>query len=401
MSPLKSLPAILPDPLLQVAQLARLDRRPEKIDLTIGVYRDQHGQTPVLESVKSAEKHLLETERTKSYLSTDGVEQFCEEITGFLLPRGEVTCSDIVTIQAVGGTGALSLAAEFLCRFTKNRTVWVPVPAWSNHVPVMERSGLTVRRLGRSDSLGRRDFPAFMRVIRHQARPGDIILLQPGCHNPTGDDWTDEEWSAIADACIASRLIPILDVAYHGLGRGLHDDISRVHRVFSQAEIAFLSYSCSKNFSLYRERVGALIVGGLKRGLAMAIHPHLSAIARAAYSMPPSHGGSIVGHILANEALRRIWIDELADMQNRLGKIRSTFACHQALAGRDLRHVADGHGMFTLLPLSEQNLIHLRKKHAIYIPSSGRINLAGLNAGNLSRFAYALSQLNNQSAVSA
>ncbi|WP_159262384.1 aromatic amino acid transaminase [Komagataeibacter xylinus] len=392
MSFLDDLPLLPPDPLLAVARQAGQDNRAGKIDLTIGVYKDRSGQTPIFRSVKAAESYLVQNERTKSYISTDGVATFCSAITAFVLPTHQVACNRLATVQTIGGTGALSLAGRFLAENCPGQAVWIGTPTWSNHVAVMQQCGLPIQTYPRSLPGGGRNFTAMMDVLANKARRGDIILLQPVCHNPTGDDWNDAEWAEIVEQVVRAGLVPLVDMAYHGLGQTLDADLLRLHALMEKVEIALLCYSCSKNFGLYRERVGALLVGGQSRARPAALQSQLAAIARASYSMPPAHGAGVVGHILTTPALRAQWEDEVRDMQAHLHAVRQTLATHERIGPCNARAIARGQGMFCMLPLPPAIIMLLRNEHGLYMADNGRINLAALNENNLQRFVSLINQ---------
>ncbi|MCG4254082.1 aromatic amino acid transaminase [Acetobacter senegalensis] len=386
MSFLDDLPFLSPDPLLSVAQQAERDHRIGKLDLTIGVYKDRSGQTPIFKSVKSAESSLVQNEITKSYLSTEGVPTFCNAITDLILSPHDVTCNKLATVQTLGGTGALSLAGRFLSDNFPESVIWIGTPTWSNHVAVMRQCGLNVQTYARSLPTGGRNFAALMDVLTHKARRGDIILLQPICHNPTGDDWNKAEWDEITAQIVKAGLLPLVDIAYHGLGQDLASDLTRLHTLVEQTDVTLVCYSCSKNFGLYRDRVGALLVAGQSNVQPQALQSQLAAIARTNYSMPPAHGALTVGHILTTPALRQQWENEVESMQAHLHTVRTQLAAHKQIGPCNVQTIATGRGMFCMLPLPPTIIMLLRNEYSIYMADNGRINLAALNENNLLQF---------------
>lgn len=394
----RDLHALAPDPLLAVAQQARSDIRPDSIDLSIGIYRNNDGDTVIPRAVKEAEDALWRSEMTKSYLPTEGVPLFRELLDRMVFPASEKGALRSFAFQSLGGTGALSLAARLIGLSGRDATIWLGTPTWTNHLPVFQHAGLRIRTLPQFTFPADGGFPvcdieAFLCSLERDAKEGDAILLQPVCHNPTGQDWSDEEWEAISDVVARRRLLPVVDMAYHGFGRGLAEDLVRVQALARHVETVLVCYSCSKNFGLYRERVGALLVTGHDERVLHAVSSQLVGIARADYSMPPAHGARAVAIVLSDERLMAEWQREVSVMRGRLTSIRSMLAACGQVGPIDFGRVAHGAGMFCLLPLAPDATQLLRKRDGIYIAGDGRMNIAGLTTANLSRFVDAVARV--------
>jgi aromatic-amino-acid transaminase len=377
-----------PDPLLAVIGLFAADPRPGKIDLGVGVYRDEHGLTPVMRAVKAAEARLVEQQASKAYVGPSGDLEFIDRLGELVFGPGAPT-GRIVGLQTPGGTGALRAAADLLARGGAG-AVWVGRPPWANHDPVFAAAGLAVRDYDYFDPARQGvDFESMVRALR-AAKAGEVVLLQAACHNPTGADPTPDQWRTIAEIVGSRGLIPLIDVAYQGLGAGLEDDAAGARAVIAAAGEALVAVSCSKSFGLYRERTGALYAvtaGGAPRA---AVESNMLAIARANYSMPPDHGAAVVRTILADPALASDWRDELAGVRARIGEMRAALVAQGRCGAIDLAALAAQQGMFSLLPLEPAQIRALREEHAIYMTGSGRVNLAGLQARDMETLARAL-----------
>jgi aromatic-amino-acid transaminase len=385
------------DPLLSLAQLAGADRRPSRLDLSVGVYRDEAGRTPVMRAVKAAEHLLVETQPTKAYLGILGNAVFLDHVRALVMPG--VDARDVAAIQTPGGTAALRLAAELLAAGKPDRTIWVGTPTWSNHLPLLGGARLDVRCFPAFDIAAQAPLVDRMLDVIAAAAPGDAFLLQPLCHNPTGVDLTPEALAAIADALAARGVVPLIDVAYHGFGRSLEEDSERLAALLDRLPHALLTYSCSKNFGLYRERAGALFSVNRGGALRDLITGNLQALARTSWSMPPDHGAAVVATILGDAALAADWRQELAAMVARVRTVRQALAGHGVVGAIDLGPVAGQSGMFSLLPFDAELAARLRSDHAVYIPDSGRINVAGLAADRVDGFVAALRTAQMRSAA--
>jgi aromatic-amino-acid transaminase len=384
--PFLNLTAQPPDPLLSAIGRFRADPRPEKIDLGVGVYRSEDGRTPVFGAVKAAERLLNEGQETKAYLGQHGDIEFVD------LMRQQVIGDDGVQVsgmQTTGGTAALRIAAEVLARCGV-RTVHVGTPAWANHLPILRDAGLNATPYDYFDAFGQRvDFDRLVEALS-AAQPGDAALLQACCHNPTGADLTLDQWRIVADLVARKGLIPFIDVAYQGLGDGLEQDVAGARLVLAAAQQALVAVSCSKSFGLYRERTGALFAAASDASRRSLAEGNMLAIVRTAYSMPPDHGAAVVRLILQDPQLRADWLAELAEMRDRINSLRARLGSVGAIGPINFRSMAKQRGMFSLLPLTPDQVQALRERHAIHVVDSGRVNLAGLSSGQISRLTDAL-----------
>lgn len=375
-----------PDPILGLLAAFREDTSPQKVDLGVGVYKDEQGNTPVLEAVRVAEELLLQEQQTKTYLGPGGNEQFNVAIGKLVLGAEHRALRDtrVRTTQAPGGSGALRLGAELLAA-ANSGTVHVSDPTWANHIPLLASAGLKLERYPYYDARsGTVNFDAMLEALK-KLPAGDVVLLHGACHNPTGADLGFEQWQALTKVLQERALVPFIDLAYQGLGDGLDEDARGARLVASSVPDALIAVSCSKNFGLYRDRVGALIVVGERSSQADAAASHLRRIARGLYSMPPDHGAAVVARILGEAKLDAMWRKELTQMRKRVGELR--VALTQALAktcpSRDFSAVARQRGMFSLLDLPRGAAERLRAEHHIYIVADGRTNMAGLRRGSI------------------
>lgn len=379
------LPVQPEDPLLSLIGLFASDPRPEKIDLGVGVYRDGLGVTPVFEAVKKAEAQLLATQRTKAYLGPEGNLDFIEKLRQLVF--ADQNAANWQGIQTPGGTGALRLAAQLAAAVRPGGTIWVGTPSWPIHAHIFDAASLSARTYSCYNPEKQEfDMASTLEALRH-ADAGDAVLLQACGHNPTGRDPSPEQWQLIAETIAGRGLLPIVDLAYHGLADNLEADLVGLQALSATIDEILVAYSCDKNFGLYRERTGALFFR--TRGDANAVRSTILKFARAAWSMPPDHGAAVVAEILGSPELSSNWRAELKTMQDRLNEVRNSLTGTVPL----LAQIAHQRGMFALPPLSIQQVEALRRDHAIYLPASGRINLAGLQASEASRFASALSDV--------
>jgi aromatic-amino-acid transaminase len=379
------------DPLLKIIGQLAADARADKIDLGVGVFRDDAGRTPVMAAVKQAEARLLETQASKSYLGPEGDKAFvallARTVFADALPAARIT-----GLQTPGGTGALRLAAELMARAGVRR-IWLAAPSWANHAPIFLQAELEPRLVDAFDVAGQRfDQDAFEDALA-DAMPGDAVLLHGCCHNPMGIDPDPAQWQAIAALVASRRLLPLIDLAYQGLGDGWEADAAGARAVLTAAPHGLLAYSCDKNFGLYRERTGALWATAPDAARAAITQSNLLALARANWSMPPDHGAAVVRLILEDPALTAQWHAELDAVRARLQALRSALAAHGRIGAVDLAPIARGKGMFATLPLSRGQIEWLRAEHAIYMAGSGRINIAGFDTAGIARFCDALRAL--------
>jgi aspartate/tyrosine/aromatic aminotransferase len=368
------------DPILQLMQMFRDDIRPGKIDLGVGVYKDDTGNTPIMAAVHEAERRLLESETTKSYVGPAGAAGFNDLVAQLILGEDNRLIRDgrVSVIQTPGGCGALRMAAEFLRLCQPDTTVWVSTPTWANHIPLLGGAGLNIREYA---YLNREtltvDFPAMLEALEG-AKAGDVVLLHGCCHNPSGADLTFEQWQTVTALIQRKGLLPFVDMAYQGLGSGLDDDAAGLRYLASQVPEMVAATSCSKNFGLYRERTGALMLVSETGAINKAATSQLLSVVRSHYSMPPAHGAAIVETILGDGVLRNQWKSELDGMCKRILGLRHAFAEALAPAG-DFGFIARQRGMFSFLGISPQQVQVLREEHGIYMLDSSRVNMAGLN----------------------
>ena len=374
------------DSLLALIALCEADPRPDKIDVGVGVYRDAAGNTPILRAVKAAERRLLETQETKTYLGSQGDVRYTELIKAIVFGEEGAADDRIVGVQTPGGCGALRLGAELIARADPLARIFVGQPTWPNHAPLIGCVGIEMV-----------DYPYYAKDSRTlcfdrmmealgQARAGDLILLHGCCHNPTGADLDIEQWRAIAEIVAERGLIPYVDLAYQGLGNGLEADAAGTRLVVDAADQALVAQSCDKNFGLYRERTGSLFVKASDARQAQVVLGNLMSLARTMWSMPPDHGAAVVRIILDDSQLRADWRSELDDMCGRIRSLRARLA----ESDPRLEYIERQNGMFSMLPLSQDAVLELRKSHGIYMAGSGRFNVVGLSDESVDRFAAAV-----------
>lgn len=384
-----------PDPILGLSEAFQKDTRSEKINLTIGVFRDANGQTPILECVKKAEQRILADEGTKGYLGIDGLPAFnkktCELTLGGIVPAERVFAA-----QAPGGTGALKIAADFIrSNFAASR-VWVSTPTWPNHVSIFETAGLQTESYPYLTADRKAiDLDALLDVILKQGAKGDVICLHGCCHNPTGVDPTEEQWSAIAKATAERGMLPLIDFAYQGFGDGLDEDRRGLRAIVAEHAELLVCSSYSKNFGLYSERVGALFAVCESPDNVEKVGGSIKKSVRSNYSNPPRHGGSIVATILEDEALKTEWLEELATMRSRIHEMRAMFVEKMKATGcaTDFSFLLDQRGMFSFSGLTPMQVDQLRTEYGIYIVGSGRINVAGITPGNIDLLTSAMARV--------
>ncbi|HEX8642107.1 MAG TPA: amino acid aminotransferase [Allosphingosinicella sp.] len=374
------------DSLLALITLCDADPRPDKIDVGVGVYRDAAGTTPILRAVKAAERILLETQETKSYLGSQGDARFTELIKPIVFGDAAAGDNRIVGVQTPGGCGALRLGAELIAKADPDARIFVGQPTWPNHGPLIGCAGVEMIDYPYYAKESRRIcFDAMMDVLGG-ARAGDLVLLHGCCHNPTGADLALDQWRAIADLVAGRGLIPYVDLAYQGLGNGLEADAAGTRLVVEAAEQALVAQSCDKNFGVYRERTGNLFIkASSARGAGIALG-NLMSLARTMWSMPPDHGAAVARIILDDAELRRDWQAELGEMCARIRSLRARLAAFDPR----LEYIARQNGMFSMLPLSSEAVLALRKERGIYMATSGRFNVVGLSDDNVDRFAAAV-----------
>jgi aspartate/tyrosine/aromatic aminotransferase len=390
-----SLPQAPPDPILGLGEAFQSDPRPGKINLSVGVYKDEQGKTPILACVKEAERRILAQETSKGYLSIEGLAEFNSRVRELLFGTGHeiVTSGRAVTAQTPGGTGALRVAADLLKKHFPTARVWCSRPTWANHQAIFQAAGLATETYPYSDAAGQGlDFPA-MRAAIDQIPTGDVLLLHASCHNPSGIDPSIDQWHEIAALCSRREILPLVDFAYQGFGDGLEEDAQGLRALAAAKRELMVCSSYSKNFGLYCERVGALTIVAPTSETAQRALSQLRISIRVNYSNPPQHGAAIVATVLADPALRRQWEAELAGMRGRIHQMRRLFveAMRALSSKRDFSFIQGQKGMFSFSGLSNMQVDELRTRHAVYIVSGGgRMNVAGMTAENMPRLCEAI-----------
>lgn len=385
---LKPAPA---DKILALIGLYRADPRPNKVDLGVGVYKDSAGNTPVMRAVREAEKRLLAGQDSKSYLGLAGDMAFNDAMAKLVF-GADADTARIRAAQTPGGSGALRLVADLLKRARPDATVWVSDPTWTNHVAILRAAGLQVREYPYFDAdAGMVCFDAMLAALRG-APAGDVVLLHGCCHNPTGANLDVRQWAAVADLLVEKDLLPFIDIAYQGFGDGLDADAEGLRIVAAKVPEMVVAASCSKNFAVYRDRVGAAMVMTATREQADATMSQMLVGARTLYSMPPDHAAAAVRIVLQDPALRADWQAELEEMRLRMLSLRQRFA--EALrrqSNSDRFDFIAGHrGMFSRLGLTESQVERLRHEHGVYMVGDSRINVAGLPENGLDDLAKAI-----------
>lgn len=378
---LQPLPA---DAILGLIAEHREDPRSQKIDLGVGVYRNAAGETPVLDAVKQAEERVLDAQVTKAYLGTAGDPGFNTAMQALTFGASE-TAERVRTLQAPGGSGSLRVAASLILRARPDATLWVGDPTWANHVPLLGGAGLTLKTHPYYDTerhVIRLD--AMLDALRSVPK-GDMVLLHACCHNPSGLDPTEEQWREIAQVLVERDLVPFIDMAYQGFARDLDEDAFVIRHLAAQVPEMIVCSSCSKNFGLYRDRVGALSIMAEDATVADTVFSQVNNVVRTIYSMPPDHGAAVVRTILEDDTLRATWTAELAEMRERLTKMRRLL--HDALRDKapdhDFSHLARATGMFCFLGVTSAEVERLKREFGIYMVDSSRINVAGITPENV------------------
>ena len=381
----ESLEKLPPDPILGVLAAYRADSNPKRVDLGVGVYRDEDGNTPILQCVKDAEARVMAAQTTKSYMPQAGEPGYNDGIRTLLFGGGHRAVSDnrVRTVQAPGGCGGLRIAAELIKKGKPSATIWVSDPTWNNHVPLLGNAGIRLREYPYYDytSHGIR-FDAMMSALA-TAGPDDLVLVHGCCHNPCGADLSRVQWDAVAEAAQRQSFTPFIDVAYQGLGNGIDEDAYGIRLLADKVPEMIVASSCSKNFGLYRERIGAASILAATPAEADAAHSQLLSIARGMYSMPPSHGAEIVGMILNDTELLARWEQEIEQMRLRLNTLRESFAQKMQAKGTDFGFIAEQRGLFSFLGISKEQIAALRDEFSIYMVDSSRVNIAGVSHRNI------------------
>jgi aspartate aminotransferase len=388
------LSAVPPDPILGIISAYAADTSPRKIDLGIGVYRDEKGETPILESVKKAEQILDSTETTKSYLGPPGITGFNSAMTRLIFGEGSSVLQDnrVRTIQTPGGTGALRVGADLINAASPAATIWVSDPTWANHSAIFPAAGLRMESYPYFDRQ-RNDlrFDEMMSVLG-QRGPDDIVLFHACCHNPCGVSPEPEQWEAITDLAAGRGFLPMVDMAYMGFERGIEEDTLSVRLFAEKCPEVLVASSCSKNFAVYRERVGAISIVCSNSQKASDVVTVINSLTRKNYSMPPTHGTGIIDIILHSDELSGLWRGEVDNMRNRINSLRKLLSEEISAAGieKDFSFLQRQSGMFSFLGLSVDQVRRLREEFSIYTVDSARINVASFNNSNIDYFISSL-----------
>jgi aromatic-amino-acid transaminase len=381
------------DPILGLTEAFNADSRADKVNLGVGVYYDDNGKLPLLSAVKSAEEARLKAQPPRGYQPIDGNAAYNQAVRELIFGAGSARASDgsVITFQALGGTGALKVGADYLKRLLPQSTLYLSDPSWENHRALFEAAGFPVESYPYYDPTTRGVNFAALKQKLVTLSPASIVLLHACCHNPTGADLTPEQWREIASITKEKNLVPFLDMAYQGFADSLEEDTVAVRAFADAGAQFFISSSFSKNFSLYGERVGALSIVTTGKEEAGRVASQVKRVIRTNYSNPPTHGGAIVAAVLGNPELRRLWEEELAGMRNRIRAMRTGLVdALKAEGAGDFSFIARQRGMFSFTGLSKDQVERLKGEFGIYAVSSGRINVAALNQKNLPVVARAI-----------
>ncbi|WP_111641019.1 amino acid aminotransferase [Marinimicrobium alkaliphilum] len=393
----ETLPQLPADPILGLSVAFQQDNNPDKVDLGVGVYKDDAGRTPIMAAVHAAEQRRLEQEDSKAYTNPagyPGANAGVNELV-FGADHPALAAERVRTIQTPGGCGALRVAAELIRRARPEATIWVSSPTWANHVPLLGNAGIALQEYPYYDHTSHSiDFDAMLASLRQVAK-GDLVLLHACCHNPSGADLTQVQWQAVADVAREREFTPFIDMAYQGFGEGLDQDAYGVRLLAQTQPELLVASSFSKNFGLYRERAGSLSLVLADRERADAIHTQMLNVTRGLYSMPPAHGAALVDIILHDSALSTQWRTELDSMRARIQGLREQLvdALSQRQQTRDFGFIARERGMFSFLGLSVGQVHALRARYSIYMTDNSRINIAGLNPETIAYVADAIAEV--------
>ncbi|WP_076419479.1 MULTISPECIES: amino acid aminotransferase [Colwelliaceae] len=390
---LEALPA---DPILGLSIKYRADENPLKIDLGVGVYKNEAGDTTILECVKKAEKFRLENELTKTYIGGTGSPLYNERMTSLIFGDHKVINENRVkTVSTPGGTGALRVAGEFIARCKSNAKIWLSNPTWANHKGVFTASGLEIAEYPYYDYENKTlDFDAMLNALKNVSAD-DFVLLHACCHNPSGMDLSQEQWQQVAQVAKEVGFTPLIDMAYQGFGDGLEEDAYGVRLMADTVDNMILCSSCSKNFGLYRERIGACTVIGETPATTEIALSVVLGVARVIYSMPPAHGAALVETILGSEELTKEWHIELAEMRNRINGNRKVIVDKLIEKGvtRDFSFIANQKGMFSFLGITPEQVQQLQDEYSVYMVGSSRMSIAGISPSNVDYLAESIAKV--------
>ncbi|WP_413495274.1 amino acid aminotransferase [Shewanella baltica] len=392
-----SLIAMPADPILGLLTQYREDTHPQKVDLGVGVYKDPTGVTPILSCVKKAEKFRLDTETTKVYIGPTGSPQFNTLMTELAFGAGHsaIIANRIRTVSTPGGTGALRVAGDFIKRCNPNAVLWVSDPTWANHIGLFEAAGITVKTYPYYDYDSKSLKFDEMLAALSQVSPDDVVLFHACCHNPSGMDLTTEQWDKVVALTKEQGFTPLIDMAYQGFGDGVDIDAYGVRQMAAAVDNMILCSSCSKNFGLYRERIGSCSVIARDAHTANVAQSVLLYVVRCLYSMPPAHGAAIVETILGSAELTQEWLDELKVMRDRINGNRAILVDKLKANGvdRDFSFIARQKGMFSFLGVNPEQVARLQKEFSIYMVGSSRISIAGISEDNVDYLAQSIARV--------
>ncbi len=389
------LPQLPADPILGLTAQCRADNNPQKVDLGVGVYKNEDGQTPVLSAVKEAERRYFQAELSKAYLPPAGTEAFVARVNELTFGANHPALLDkrVATLQGTGGCGSLRVAAELIKRSNPQAKIWISDPSWPNHSALLGNSGLAFEHYPYYDqSNNSLNFDGMIDALK-TANTGDVVLLHASCHNPSGADLSQEQWQALTELAGSRGFIPLIDMAYQGFGTDVDTDAYGIRLMAHALPEVLVANSFSKNFGLYRERVGCVSVVS-NSGLVDTINAQLMNIARTIYSMPPAHGAALVEQVLSDESLKSQWLAELATMRDRIKQMRTELVDALIDAGcpGDFEFIRHQNGMFSFLGLSKSQVEALKRDYSVYMVDSSRISICGLNSHNLAYVARAITE---------
>lgn len=380
--------------ILQLLQDFAIDPRENKIDLGIGVYKDESGITPVLKSVKKAEAIILEQQKTKAYIGLAGDPIFCD-LASELVIGDVVDRKRINAIQTPGGSTALRVLYDLVSDVSPNSTIWLPAPTWDNHAPTIKAAGLKANYYRYFNPQKQKiDFDLTVEDLRN-IPAGDVVLIHGCCHNPTGVNFSDAQWDSISELALDKGFLPLVDIAYQGFGIGLNEDAYGVRKLLSVLPELLIASSSSKNFAIYRDRAGVAITLSKNETVSKALGGKLKNLAGTNYSMPPDHGAAVVRAILSDTKLKTSWLSELDEMRERVHMIRRDLSLELRNQTNSSRFdfLAEQAGMFSLIGLTKDEILRLKDEKAIYIVDDGRINIAGLRSQDITKFAGAVREI--------
>lgn len=393
----EAIEALPPDPILGLSAVYKKDTNPNKVDLGVGVYKDESGNCPVMTAVKKAEFKKCGEEDSKAYIAQAGPESYISHTRELLLGNahpvlreGRVSC-----VLAPGGSGSLRLAAEFINNNAPGSKIYVSNPTWANHVPLLSSSGLQLEQYPYYDYASHSlDFDAMTSSLA-TAKKGDLVLLHGCCHNPCGADLSHEQWQIMTDMALAQGFTPFIDVAYQGLGDGLDEDAYGMRLMAEKLPELIICSSYSKNFGLYRDRVGSVTIIAENSETCAAVGTQVVSTARQMYSVPPAHGAFLVAAILGDEELTKEWNDELTEMRDRINGLRRMLVAKLTEIGveKDFSFIQNEKGLFSFLGLSREQVESLIKDYSIYLVGSSRINVAGINNSNIDYLAESIAKV--------